>query len=144
MVAWELDSSLWHLAGACRKRRFGYNGSRLKGMRGRSWQMARQKKRQVKLELPRDPSAIYSNMVMITHNVNEVIFDFIQVLPNDDRARLQKRVIMTPTHSKLFLNALQENVAKYEKSHGVLSAPPRQTLADQLFGSVKPADDQDE
>lgn len=102
------------------------------------------KKRKVKLELPRDPSAIYSNMVMITHNANEVIFDFIQVLPNDDRARLQKRVIMTPTHSKLFLNALQENITKYETSHGVLQTPPRQTLADQLFGSVKAADDDDE
>ena len=70
------------------------------------------KKRKVKLELPKDPSAIYSNMVMITHNAHEVIFDFIQVMPNDDRARLQKRIVMTPTHSKLFLNALQENVAK--------------------------------
>lgn len=102
------------------------------------------KKRQVKLEFPRDPSAIYSNMVMITHNINEVIFDFIQVLPNDDRARLQQRLIMTPTHSKLFLNALQENIKKYEASHGELKTPARQTLADQLFGSVKPSDDDDE
>ncbi len=101
-------------------------------------------KRQVKLELPRDPSAIYANMVMITHNANEVVFDFIQVLPNDDRARLQKRVIMTPTHSKLFLNALQDNIKKYENKHGNLNAPPRQTLADQLFGSVKPAEDGDD
>ena len=101
-------------------------------------------KRKVKLELPRDPSAIYSNMVMITHNANEVILDFIQVLPNDDRARLQKRIIMTPTHSKLLLSALQENIKKYEASHGELSTPARQTLADQLFGSVKPSDDDDE
>lgn len=101
-------------------------------------------KRQVKLELPRDPSAIYSNMVMITHNANEVIFDFIQVMPNDDKARLQKRVIMTPTHSKLFLNALRENISKYEASHGALTTPARQTLADQLFGSVKPAEEDDE
>ncbi|MCY3778957.1 MAG: DUF3467 domain-containing protein [Chloroflexi bacterium] len=102
------------------------------------------KKRQVKLEMPRDPSAIYSNMVIITHNANEVIFDFIQVMPNDDRARLQKRVIMTPTHSTLFLNALQENITKYETNHGALDTPPRQTLADQLFGAVKPADEDDE
>ena len=105
---------------------------------------AKSTKRQVKLELPSDPSAIYANMVMITHNANEVIFDFIQVLPNDSRARLQKRIIMTPTHSKLFLNALEENIAKYEASHGTLSAPPRQTLADQLFGSVKPAEEDDD
>lgn len=100
--------------------------------------------RKVKIELPKDPSAIYSNMVMITHTVNEVIFDFIQVLPNDDRARLQKRVMMTPTHSKLFLHALQENISKYEASHGAIETPARQTLADQLFGSVKPADDDNE
>ncbi len=100
--------------------------------------------RKVKVELPKDPSAIYSNMVMITHTANEVIFDFIQVMPNDDRARLQKRVMMTPTHSKLFLNALQENMSKYEASHGKIDTPARQTLADQLFGAVKPADDDDE
>ncbi len=102
-------------------------------------------KRQVKLELPKDPSAIYSNMVMITHNMHEVIFDFIQVLPNDNRARLQKRVVMTPTHSKLFLNALQENIGKYEAKHGAISTLARQTLADQLFGAVQPGqDDEDE
>jgi len=101
-------------------------------------------KRKVKVELPKDPSAIYSNMVMITHTANEVIFDFIQVMPNDDRARLQKRVMMTPTHSKLFLNALQENMSKYEASHGKINTPARQTLAEQLFGSVKPADDDDD
>jgi hypothetical protein len=100
--------------------------------------------RKVKIELPKDPSAIYSNMVMITHTANEVIFDFIQVLPNDDRARLQKRVMMTPTHSKLFLKALQENVSKYEAKHGKIEAPARQTLADQLFGTVKPTDDDNE
>ena len=105
---------------------------------------AKANKRQVKLELPAQPSAVYANMVMITHNANEVFFDFIQVLPNDDKARLQKRVIMTPTHSKLFLNALQENIDKYESKHGVLNAPARQTLADQLFGAVKPADSSDE
>ena len=101
------------------------------------------KNRKVKIELPKDPSAIYSNMVMITHTANEVILDFIQVLPNDDRARLQKRVMMTPTHSKLFLNALQENIAKYEAKHGEIRTS-RQTLADQLFGAVKSGEDDDE
>ena len=100
--------------------------------------------RKVKVELPKDPSAIYANMVMITHTATEVVFDFIQVLPNDDRARLQQRVMMTPTHSKLFLNALQENITKYEAKHGKLDAPARQTLADQLFGAVKPTDGDDE
>ncbi|MCY4145664.1 MAG: DUF3467 domain-containing protein [Chloroflexi bacterium] len=103
-------------------------------------------KRNLKLEFPRDPSAIYANMVMITHTANEVIFDFIQLMPNDDRARVQKRVMMTPTHSKLFMKALEENLAKFEAKHGEIPIPSRPTLADQLFGGLrgKPADEDDE
>ena len=101
-------------------------------------------KRNLKLEFPRDPSAIYANMVMITHTANEVIFDFIQVMPNDDRARVQKRLMMTPTHSKLFLNALQENLDKFEAKHGKIGTPNRQTLADQLFGGVRSNGEDDE
>ena len=100
-------------------------------------------KKQIRLELPKDPSAIYANTVMITHTANEVIFDFIQVMPNDDRARVQKRIIMTPTHAKLLLNALQENINKFEAKHGEIRAPQRHTLADQLFGSLKSEQNED-
>ena len=102
------------------------------------------KKRRVRLKLPTDGDAIYSNMVIITHNANEVIFDFVQVLPNDDRARIQKRIIMTPVHAKLFMNALRENMLKYEAKHGEIDSPPPQSLADQLFGAVQPAQDTDD
>jgi hypothetical protein len=99
--------------------------------------------RKVKIELPRDPSAIYANMVMITHTSNEVIFDFMQVLPNDERVRLQKRVMMTPAHSKLFLKALQDNMVKFEAKHGEIQTT-RHTLADQLFGAVRTGQDDEE
>ena len=36
-------------------------------------------KRQLRLEMPRDASAIYSNTVMVSHTMNEVILDFIQI-----------------------------------------------------------------
>jgi len=104
-------------------------------------------KRQLRLELPADPSATYSNTVMISHTTTEVIFDFIQIMPNDNRARVQKRIIMTPTHAKMFLSALAENINKFEESHGEISIPPRpQSLAEQLFGGVKSgsSDEEDE
>lgn len=104
-------------------------------------------KRQLRLELPSDPSATYANTVMISHTTSEVIFDFIQIMPNDNRARVQKRIIMTPTHAKMFLDALRENIEKYEKSNGEISLPPRpQSLADQLFGGIKSgsSDEEDE
>ncbi len=102
------------------------------------------KKKQIRLELPKDPSAIYANTVMITHTANEVIFDFIQVMPNDNRARVQKRILMTPTHAKLLLQALQENMQKFESKHGEIDAPQRQSLADKLFGAVKPEQEDDD
>ncbi len=101
-------------------------------------------KRNVKLAFPQDASAAYSNMVMITHTAHEVIFDFIQVMPSDDRARVQQRIMMTPTHSKLFLHALQDNIAKYEAKHGEIAAAGRQTLADQLFGGLGPGPGEDD
>lgn len=101
------------------------------------------KKRQIRLEMLKDPSAIYANTVMISHTASEIVFDFIQIMPNDSRARVQKRLVMTPTHAKLFLRALQENIDKYEIKHGEIKVPQRQSLAEQLFGSVKPGQDED-
>lgn len=101
-------------------------------------------KRQIRLELPKDASAIYANTVIITHTASEVILDFIQVMPNDDRARVQKRIMMTPIHAKMLLAALRENIEKYEDKHGEIKTPSRQTLADQLFGTIKPENEEDE
>lgn len=101
-------------------------------------------KRKIRLELPKDPSATYSNTVMISHTANEVIFDFIQIMPNDNRARVQKRIMMTPTHAKMFLNALTDNMRKYEDKHGEIDVPQQQSLADQLFGGIKATSDGDD
>lgn len=101
------------------------------------------KKRQLKIALPKDdPSAAYANTVMISHTNNEVIFDFIQVMPNDTHGRIQKRIVMTPVHAKLFLNALGDNIQRFENKNGEIALPERTTLADQLFKGVSNADDE--
>ena len=83
-------------------------------------------------------------MVMVSHNKNEMFFDFIQIMPHDPRARVQERVVMTPTHAKLFLTALQQNVDRYEAQFGEIDVPKRpQSLADQLFSGIQPAGDGD-
>lgn len=101
-------------------------------------------KRQIRLELPKDPSATYSNTVMISHTANEVIFDFIQIMPNDNRARVQKRIVMTPTHAKMLLNALTDNINKFEDKHGEINLPQRTSLADQLFSNIKPSNEDED
>jgi hypothetical protein len=97
---------------------------------------------QFRLEIPNNLTASYANAAMVSQTHSEIILDFIQVLPNDPRARVQTRVAMTPANAKLFLQALQTNLERFEKKHGTISLPPKPvTLADQLFEAVKPDDE---
>ncbi len=97
--------------------------------------------RQLKLEIPTNLSAVYSNAVMVSQTTTEIVLDFLQIMPNDPRARVQSRIVMTPTAAKAFLKALGQNLERYEEKHGEIEVPPTPaTLADQLFGGVKPED----
>lgn len=91
-------------------------------------------RRQIKLEVPASLMATYTNFAMITHTASEVIFDFAQIMPNMPKARVQTRVVLTPTNARLLLNALNENLANYEKKFGEIKTPP--TLADYLFSTI--------
>jgi hypothetical protein len=98
--------------------------------------------RQVRLEIPANLSATYANAAMVSQTTSEIVLDFLQIMPNDPRARVQSRVVMTPTNAKLFLKALETNLTRWEEKHGVIDIPAQPgTLADQLFGSIKPAED---
>ena len=104
--------------------------------------MTQQKNRRIKLEIPKDLTATYANTVMISHTPYEVIFDFIQLLPSDPTARIQHRVAMTPVHAKMFMNAMQENIHRFESRHGEIKVPPKPTsLADQLFKGINNGQD---
>jgi len=98
--------------------------------------------RQIRLEIPNNLTAIYANAAIVNQTTSEIIIDFLQILPNDPRARVQSRVVMTPTNAKLFLQALQTNLARFEEHYGEIVIPPQNgTLADQLFGTIKPEDE---
>ena len=95
--------------------------------------------RQLRLEIPANLSAIYSNAAIVSQTTSEIILDFLQIMPNDPRARVLTRVVMTPTNAKLFMNALQNNLARFEETHGEIVVPQQPgSLADQLFGTIKP------
>lgn len=97
--------------------------------------------RRLNLEIPGDLAATYANFAIITHSPWEIFLDFAQILPNTPKARVKARMIMTPTNAKMLLKALQDNIARYEAQHGEIEMPPRpQSLADQLFGSVRSDD----
>jgi len=105
--------------------------------------MSSNPQRQLRLEIPATLNAIYANAAMISQTHSEIILDFIQVMPNDPRARVQTRLAMTPANAKLFLKALEENLSRFEEKHGEISLPPQPlSLADQLFGSMRPPDEE--
>ncbi len=61
---------------------------------------------------------IYSNLAIISHSTSEFVFDFIKVMPGMPKAKVKSRVLMTPEHAKRLLQALQENIMKFEANHG--------------------------
>jgi hypothetical protein len=99
--------------------------------------------RRLNLEIPADLAAVYANFAIITHSAWEVFLDFAQILPNLPKARVQTRIVLTPTNAKMLLKALEENISRFEEQHGEIELPPRpMSLADQLFGTVRAPDDE--
>lgn len=64
----------------------------------------------------------YSNLLRVTHTREEFILDFINLAP--PQGIVTARVVSSPGHVKRIIQALQTNLAQYEKTYGVtLEAP---------------------
>ena len=78
-----------------------------------------EEKNQINLEIkPEIARGNYSNLAVITHSHSEFIIDFAEILPGLPKPEIVSRVVMTPEHVKRLMNALADNVAKYEKQFG--------------------------
>ena len=76
---------------------------------------------QLNIELSEEVAeGTYSNLAIITHSNSEFVVDFIKVMPGIPKARVKSRIVLTPQHAKRLLNALAENVAKFESVHGTI------------------------
>jgi Protein of unknown function (DUF3467) len=64
---------------------------------------------------------IYSNLAIISHNQSEFIVDFLRILPNIPKAKVKSRIVLTPQHAKRLIEALAENLRKYEAQFGKVS-----------------------
>jgi len=79
---------------------------------------------QIQIEIDEATSqGIYVNLALISHNETEVVFDFIYIQPQQPRAKVRARIITSPTHTKRFLTALQENIQSYEEKFGKIKGP---------------------
>jgi hypothetical protein len=65
----------------------------------------------------------YANLVMVSHGESEFVLDFMFLQPGRDEARVGSRVIVSPRQAKRLLNALSENLTRYERRFGNVPTP---------------------
>jgi hypothetical protein len=61
----------------------------------------------------------YANAMQVMHTKEEFVMDFLSTFP--PVANLVSRVIVSPGQMKLIIAALQDNLKKYEASHGTVT-----------------------
>ncbi len=81
--------------------------------------MENQNENQINIELSEEMAeGVYTNLAIITHSNAEFVTDFIQMMPGMPKAKVRSRVVMSPQNAKRLMNALAENIQKYEQSFG--------------------------
>ncbi len=96
--------------------------------------------KQLEIELTdQEANGTYANLAMITHSPSEFVLDFIAVMPGVPKARVVKRLILTPDHAKRLMNALQDNVRKYEDQFGAINAKDRPEFPMNFRGPIPEA-----
>lgn len=63
----------------------------------------------------------YSNLAAIRHTKEEFIFDFAFLFPDGPTGKLISRILLSPSHVKRFMVALQANVKRYEDNFGPIT-----------------------
>lgn len=92
---------------------------------------------QINIELTEDVAeGIYSNLAMIAHSNSEFVVDFIRMMPGLPKAKVKARVILTPEHAKRLLQALADNVNKYEENFGEIAVPNQMPAFPMNFGGA--------
>lgn len=85
------------------------------------------------IEIPPDLQSHYANIARIAHAPAEFVIEFARILPGETKAVVGARVIMSPIGAKLLLQALTDNLGRYESTFGPINVPTGSSLADQLF-----------
>ncbi len=89
------------------------------------------------LRMPEGLQSKYSNMARISHTPSEIVFDFATMLPGTI-PEVVARILMSPMGAKMFLQALNENIARYEATFGPIKLPLGSSdLASSLFRNVQ-------
>ena len=61
----------------------------------------------------------YANMAQVGHSAEEFVIDFMNVFP--PAGAVTARVVVSPSHFKRIVAAMQDNLKKYEEEFGTIS-----------------------
>lgn len=97
--------------------------------------MENQNNKQIEIELKEDiAQGTYANLAIITHSSSEFVTDFVRIMPGVPKAQVQSRIIMTPENAKRLMQALQENIEKYESQFGRIRIEEEMSPVPPLIG----------
>ncbi len=75
--------------------------------------------KEIKVSFPQElQGGVYANNMVVTHTKEEFILDFLMVVP--PAGAVTARVIVSPGHMKRILEALRDNISKYENTFGTI------------------------
>ena len=75
--------------------------------------------KEIKVNFPQQlQGGVYANNMVVTHTKEEFILDFLMVAP--PAGAVTARVIVSPGHMKRILEALRDNLSKYEDTFGTI------------------------
>jgi hypothetical protein len=99
--------------------------------------MEDQNENQLNIELSEEiAEGIYSNLAIITHSSSEFVIDFIRVMPGVPKAKVKSRIVLTPEHARRLLNALEDNMEKFETANGRIKIQNEPTGFPMNFGGT--------
>jgi len=79
-----------------------------------------QQPQELQIQVPADVQrGVYANQMVVAHTREEFVLDYILATP--PAGVVNARVIVSPTHAKRIVRALQENIAKYEARFGEIA-----------------------
>lgn len=90
---------------------------------------SQEEKGQLSIELNEEiAQGIYANLAIITHSSSEFILDFVRIMPGISKASVKSRIILSPEHAKRLMQALEDNIRKYEDVFGTIRLSTEQLL----------------
>ena len=80
-------------------------------------------KRDIPVKIPESViGGVYANQMVVAHTREEFLLDFVNLFP--PQGVVNARVIVSPGHFKRMIRALEDNLRKYEATHGEVAEAP--------------------